>query len=222
MGKLILYGINPSPPVRACLLTLKALNLSYEYKIINILAKEQLSEDYMKKNPQHTVPTLDDDGHFIWDSHAIIAYLVGKYATGDALYPKDLLKRAVVDQRMYFEASVLFQRTLCNITFPMLFQNLTQIPRSKIDSIFDSYGFLESFLKGRKYMAGNHLTIADLSIVTSVTSLQIFAKIDRSKFPKLCDWLKTMQSLPYYEEANGVGLKELVKMLEAKNFTIVD
>ena len=63
-------------------------------------------------NPQHTVPTLDDDGFTIWDSHAISTYLVSKYAKDDSLYPKDLQKRAVVDQRLHFESGIIFSRLL--------------------------------------------------------------------------------------------------------------
>ncbi|XP_061389566.1 glutathione S-transferase 1-like [Musca vetustissima] len=221
MTKLVLYGVDLSPPVRACLLTLKALNLPYEYRVVNLLAKEHLSEDFLKKNPQHTVPLLEENGHIISDSHAIISYLCDKYAKDDALYPKDLLKRAVVEQRMYFEAGVLFQGGLRNITIPLLFRNQTQIPKHQIDAIVESYGFLESFLKDNKYMAGDHLTIADFSIVTAVTSLVAFVEIDPTKFPKLSGWLKTMESLPYYEEANGVGAKQLVAVIKSKNCTVV-
>lgn len=59
-------------------------------------------------NPQHTIPTLDDDGFVLWDSHAIAAYLVGKYGKDDSLYPKDLQKRALVDQRLHFESGIIF------------------------------------------------------------------------------------------------------------------
>lgn len=41
-------------------------------------------------------------------SHAIMAYLVDKYAEDDKLYPKDLKKRSMVDRRMYFEDGILF------------------------------------------------------------------------------------------------------------------
>ncbi|XP_037823100.1 glutathione S-transferase 1-like [Lucilia sericata] len=221
MTKITLYGLDASPPVRACLLTLKALNLPFEYKRVNLLEGEHLSQEYLKKNPQHTVPTLEDDGHFLWDSHAIIAYLVSKYGKNDSLYPKDLLKRAQVDQRLHFESGVMFQGGLRNITAPLFFRNETKVPQHKIDAIIEIYDFLEVFLKNSPYMAGDHLTIADLSIVTSVTSLVAFVDIDSSKYPKLTAWIKRLESLPYYHEANGVGAKMLVEMIKSKNITIV-
>lgn len=58
------------------------------------------------------MPTLDDDGYYLWDSHAITAYLVGKYGKDDSLYPKDLKKRGTVDQRLHFDSGVLFPRLL--------------------------------------------------------------------------------------------------------------
>lgn len=43
-------------------------------------------------------------------SHAIITYLADKYAKDDTLYPKDAQKRARVIQRLFFDATVLYQR----------------------------------------------------------------------------------------------------------------
>lgn len=63
-------------------------------------------------NPQHTVPTLEDDGYFLWDSHAINAYLIGKYAKDDSLYPEDFKKRGTVDERLHFDNGVLYTRLL--------------------------------------------------------------------------------------------------------------
>lgn len=61
-------------------------------------------------NPQHTIPLLDDDGYFLADSHAINAYLVGKYGKDDSLYPKDLKKRGKVDERLHFDNGTLLNR----------------------------------------------------------------------------------------------------------------
>lgn len=65
---------------------------------------EHLSDEFLKINPQHTVPTLVDNGISIWDSNAIIMYLVDKYGKDDSLYPKDLAIRAKINQRLFFGA----------------------------------------------------------------------------------------------------------------------
>lgn len=61
-------------------------------------------------NPQHTVPTLDDDGFYVCDSHAIMTYLISKYGKDKSLYPDDLKKRTRIDQRLHFDSSTLFPR----------------------------------------------------------------------------------------------------------------
>ncbi|XP_017087006.2 glutathione S-transferase 1-like [Drosophila bipectinata] len=218
MGKLTLYGFDPSIPVRAVKLTLAALDLPYEFVNVNVFGKDQLSPEFLKKNPQHTVPTLDDDGHFLWDSHAIIAYLVSKYGKTDALYPKDLLQRAVVDQRLYFESGVLFAGVLRR-TGTAVFQSQKPLPKERYDAIIEAYDFVETFLEGHDYIAGNQLTIADFSIVSSVTSLAAFVAFDPAKYPKTDAWIKRLEKLPYYEEANGKGVKIYIETFQAKNFT---
>uniref|UniRef100_A0A1A9VHV3 Glutathione S-transferase 1-like n=1 Tax=Glossina austeni TaxID=7395 RepID=A0A1A9VHV3_GLOAU len=222
MGKLILYGIDLSPPVRACRMTLKELNLPFEYKIIDLSKGEHLTDEYCAKNPQHTVPTLEDDGHIIWDSHAIMTYLVNKYGKeNDSLYPKDLLKRAIVDQRLHLESGVIFEGGLRSITSQIFSGNDNNIPRSKINAILKIYDLLEVFLKSTPYVAGSNLTIADFSIVSTVTTLA-FIDIDDNKYPKLSTWLKRMESSPHYHETNGSGAQRFVNYIKSRNIVIID
>ncbi|EDW62180.1 glutathione S-transferase 1 [Drosophila virilis] len=221
MGKLVLYGVDASPPVRAVKLTLAALQLPYEYTVVNILNKEQYSEAYLKKNPQHTVPLLEDGEALIWDSHAIIAYLVGKYGKDDSLYPKDLLKRAVVDQRLHFEGGVVFANALRSITKYVLFLGKTEVPKERIEAITEAYDFVECFLKDNKYIAGDQLTIADFSLISSISSLVAYIPIEATKYPKLSAWIKRLEQLPYYAE-NAKGAGEFAAVIKSKKFTIVD
>lgn len=219
MPKLILYGLEASPPVRAVKLTLAALEVPYEFVEVNTRAKENFSEEFLKKNPQHTVPTLEDDGHYIWDSHAIIAYLVSKYGKTDSLYPKDLLQRAVVDQRLHFESGVIFANALRSIAKPLFAGKQTMIPKERYDAIIEVYDFLEKFLAGNDYVAGNQLTIADFSIISTVSSLEVFVKVDTTKYHRIAAWFKRLQKLPYYEEANGNGARTFESFIREYNFT---
>lgn len=110
-----LYHFPPSAPSRGALLAARAIGVPLEVKIVNLFEKEHLKESFIKLNPQHTVPTFVDDGFVLWESRAIGSYLADKYGKDDQFYPKDLKKRAVVNQRLYFDASNLFVkiRAIC-------------------------------------------------------------------------------------------------------------
>ncbi|XP_049309682.1 glutathione S-transferase 1-like [Bactrocera dorsalis] len=221
MGKIVLYGIEASPPVRSVLLTLNALDLPYEFKGVSLFARANKSEEFLKINPAGTIPALLDDGQAILDSHAIIAYLASKYGKDDSLYPKDLVKRSVVDHRLYFEASVAFERALRGTTTPIIFFNETNVPQQKIDNMAEVYGIVNKFLQDHPYVAGDNLTIADFSLITSISSLHAFLESDAAKYPNLVAWIKRLEQLPYYEKANGNGTKQLIELIKSKNITIV-
>lgn len=213
MSKLVLYGMDISPPVHACLLTLRALDITFEYVEVDLISGEQKKEEFVKKNPQHTVPLLEDDGTCIWDSHAICSYLVDKYGKTDDLYPKDLVKRAHVQQRLYFDASVLFM-SLKNICTPFIQKDLKIVPQEKIDNIRDGYTHLETFLGDNPYVTGDTLTIADFCCAATVSSLPAFLEIDPETFPKITTWLARLSELPYYQESNADGVEKYIALFK--------
>ncbi|XP_028176456.1 glutathione S-transferase 1-like, partial [Ostrinia furnacalis] len=50
-------------------------------------------------------------------SHAICGYLVNKYGKDDRLYPTEPRKRALIDQRLHFDSSVLFVALKTTVPF---------------------------------------------------------------------------------------------------------
>ena len=50
------------------------------------------------------------NGICLFFSRAILCYLADKYGQKDSLYPKDVKKRAIVNQRLSFDSGTLYQR----------------------------------------------------------------------------------------------------------------
>lgn len=79
-------------------------------KEVNLFQKEQINPEFIKINPQHCVPTMDDDGFVLWESRAIAQYLVESKAPDSGLYPSDIQERALTNQRLYFDLGTLYTR----------------------------------------------------------------------------------------------------------------
>lgn len=103
-----LYYTAGSPPSRAVLMTIRNLDLEVEIENLNLLNGENKSEEFLQLNPSGQVPVLVDGDFILSESKAIQAYLVNNYQPGDSLYPSDPQARAVVDQRLYFDATNVF------------------------------------------------------------------------------------------------------------------
>lgn len=108
-GKPVLYFTSVSPPARAAVLGARVLGLDVELKKIDLSLGEQKTEEFLKLNPVGTVPVLvDTNGFILSESRAILAYLVNTRSPGSDLYPSDPKKRALVDQKLYYDATEVF------------------------------------------------------------------------------------------------------------------
>lgn len=102
----IFYHNALSPPSRSALLTIRNLGLDVEVKVIDTYKGEQNTPDYLKINPLHQVPVYTDGDFILTESRAIACYLAS--SAKSKLYPTDFKKRAVVDSRLYFDATNSF------------------------------------------------------------------------------------------------------------------
>lgn len=52
---------------RGVLLTAKALGLELNLKFTDVPKGETRTPEYLKMNPQHTIPTINDNGFCLWE-----------------------------------------------------------------------------------------------------------------------------------------------------------
>ena len=90
-------------------MTCEVLGIEYEYVLCDLQEGDNFKPEYLKINPQHTVPTLNDNGFIVTESRPIATYLCDKYGKDDKLYPKDLNVRATVDSRLFFDIGTFYK-----------------------------------------------------------------------------------------------------------------
>lgn len=157
-------------------------------------------------NPQHTVPTLVDGDLTLWESRAILAYLAEQYGTETNLYPTDHQQRALINQRLYFDLGTLYQR-FGEFFYPQLHNN-ESADAEKLKKVEEALGFLNTFLENQQYAAGEHLTIADISLLATVSTIEV-AGIDINQFPNVKKWYDNVKATIPGHELNEAGLNDL-------------
>ncbi|KAF6201954.1 hypothetical protein GE061_004350 [Apolygus lucorum] len=136
-----------------------------------------------------------------WYSYrAIAAYLANTRSSGEKIYPKDPKKRAMVDQMMYFDMGKLYQRFL-ELYPPMMFMGAPW-DKEKAEKLDEAVMMLEEYLTRNKWAAGNQMTLADISLLASVSTLEA-VNYDFSKYPKIMAWSENSKKMiPDYEKVN--------------------
>ncbi|XP_047351518.1 uncharacterized protein LOC124949832 [Vespa velutina] len=214
MSKITLYSQLISPPCRAVLMVGEAIGIDFDIHEINLFNYDQQKEDFVKLNPQHTIPTIQDNDFILWDSHVIAVYLIEKYAADDSLYPKDLQLRATLWQRLIFDASVLFH-VLKRIFKSIKLGSEKTISKLLMDELEEALGFFEKLLEGKQWLVGDSYTIADICNVSTVSSLTVIVQWD--KYPNIQAWLKRCEEqLPGYEKYNVPGSKQVNEIFQQK------
>lgn len=194
-----LWGHDSGPNAWKVAMILEALNVPYTHKMIEF--PDMKKEAYESLNPNGRVPTIEDPntGITLWESGAIIEYLVETYdkqynisfAPGSREYyeAKQWLYYQVSGQGPYFGQAVWF----------------TLYHSEKLPSVVDRYineirrvsGVLNRTLKDKEFLVGDKFSYADVAFVTWYTILFLFAdRINLMDFPVLNAWLERLKARP--------------------------
>lgn len=102
--------------------------------------------------------------------------------------------------------------------YPVIFGGASYDP-AKLSKIEEAFKFLDTFLEGQEFAAGNELTLADLTLVSTVSTFDVL-NFDLSPYKNVTRWYaKVKATAPGYEEANGknvIAFKQLVDQMTKK------
>ena len=164
-----IWGRTNSINVQKVLWCCGEIGLDYERIDAGLAFGVNDTPEYKAMNPNGLVPTIDDDGFILWESHAIVRYLARKHATG-SLWPADARTAADADRWMEWYSTTLW------LNVRPIFHNLVRTPPEKRNmaevedhrkKLAANFGIVDKQLSGSDYLAGSAFTMADIPMAVA-------------------------------------------------------
>jgi glutathione S-transferase len=171
------------------------LNEPYRWVEVDILTGATRTAEFLAKNPNGRIPTLEfDDGSFLAESNAILWYL----AEGSPFIPTDRLRRARVLQWMFFEqyshepyvATPRFIRRHLPADSPRQAEVAKRLVQGRA-----ALAVMDAHLQDRNFFVGDRYTIADIALY-AYTHVADEGDLDLSPYAHVRAWLTRVASQP--------------------------
>ncbi len=199
--------MNPvSPNVRRVRFTAAVLGIPLEEKKLDFAKGEHKSPEYVALNPNGAVPTFVDGDFVLTESRAIMQYLASKKPES-GLLPRDEQSRADVTRWQFWDTAH-FAPQLGTVTFQKLFKpmfGMGEPDQSKIDEALTNFrrfaAVLNTRLDGRQYVVGNALTLADLTLASSLMYAKQ-AEVPLGDFLKVQAWFSRISEMDAWKKTS--------------------
>lgn len=157
--------------------------------------------DYLAKNPNALVPTIEeDDGFTLWESNSIIRYLARSRAPGNPIYP--IAPREAADCERWMD----WQLASLNAPMTTIFFTYVRIPEpdrdyaaagKARDGAEKLWAMVEARLGANPFVCGSDVTLADIAL--GIYLHRWFSlPIERKAMPALEAWYARLKVRPGY------------------------
>jgi glutathione S-transferase len=199
-----LYENSMSANARKVRLLAAELGIPLERVTLDFRKGEFRSPEYLARNPNGKVPTLDHDGFVLWESAAILRYLAAQRPER-GLAPSNPRDQALLDQWLFwFTAHVepaLNQLLMERMIKPFMGQpgndpTILGEAQSALDRFLP---ILERQLADKEYILGK-LGIVDFA-AAPMLDMAPAVQLDLGRYANLTAWLGRMQGKAYWKDA---------------------
>jgi glutathione S-transferase len=178
-------------------LLLAQLQKSYKWVEVDILANQTRTPEFLTKNLNGRIPTLElDDGTCIAESNAIMWYL----AEGTGFVPGDRLQRAQVLQWMFFEQYshepyVATPRFIVK-HLPADSPRQAELP-DRMAKGRAALGVMNTHLSHHRFFVAETYSIADIALY-AYTHVAHEAHFDLTPYAAVRSWMERVANQPLY------------------------
>jgi len=219
-----LYYHPVSTVSRPVLLLATEADIALELEVVDLFTGAHLQSAFAAVNPSRQVPVLEDGDFRLGESSAILKYLADKHDS--PAYPKDLQRRARVNERMDWFNTGLYRDLGYGFIYPQVIES-HRYSQSEVQSaaLAHARGNAKKWLRildeniigsKRSFVCGDQPTLADY-LGACMISLGEVIHLDYSAYPNVVRWLGNMKSLPYWIGVHQ-GFLQFVAMCEGTQF----
>jgi glutathione S-transferase len=195
-----------SPNVRRVRLTAAVLGVELDETKLDFTKGEHKRPEYLTLNPNGTVPTLVDGEFVLTESRAIMQYLASKKPES-GLLPRDEKVRADVTRWQFWDAAhfspqlgmLFFQK----VVRPMM--GMGEPDSAKIAEALANFrrfgAVLNQQLGGQQHVVGTALTIADLTLASSLMYAQP-TEVPLSEFRNIDAWFSRISDMDAWKKTS--------------------
>ena len=190
----VLWGRLNSHNVKKVAWFAEELGLDWERRDIG--GQFGFSDDYLAKNPNRLIPTIEDGKVVLWESNAILRYMAAEYG-GERWFPADPGERARGDRWMDWQSGYADAQRVPFLSF-------ARTPRDQWDgSAIENaiarcaahLAVMERYLGESAWLSGREFGIGDIPMgVYAYTWFSL--PFEKPEFPMIADWYARIRERP--------------------------
>ena len=182
---------------------LEELGIDYELVTMEFKPESLQSPAYLAKNPGGRIPTLEDGDTVIFESGAILQYLLERYGKG-RLEPKiGAPERAAYLQWFHWAEGTALPPISDFVQHAMMRPEDKRIAAMVPDAaerIQKNLAVLEGALEGKTYMAGDELTAADIMVGYAIHLVKLTGQLGDA-YPNVKAYFERVSARPAFRKA---------------------
>jgi len=191
--------------VRKVIWTLDEMGVEYEREDWGKPIRDPNVPEFLKLNPNATVPVMIEEGFVLWESGAILRYLADRHRSG--LWPTNPGERARVDQWLTWQGTELNPAWVYAV-FALLRKNPAYADAKEIASSIDKWTKAMRILEGQLQHSGEYVSgafsLADISLALS-THRWMSTPFERPSLPAVEAHYARMKQRPAGKKYMGEG-----------------
>ncbi|HLH91893.1 MAG TPA: glutathione S-transferase family protein [Xanthobacteraceae bacterium] len=200
-----IFAFPPSPRAFKVIAVANHLDLDFTVRALDFHRGEHKSPEYTALNPNQLMPTLRDGGYVLWESNAIAQYLAGRKPQS-GLLPSDERGRLDVTRWQFWDLAhwdpAVETLLLENFVKPVLLGGGDPDPAEVAkgtERFHRAAAVLDGQLKGRKYVTGAALTLADFALGAPL-NYTAAGRFPLENYPEIRRWHASLMTLPAWQK----------------------